>query len=108
MVDGPTMFSETVWLRRFAVNHRATMRLVCFPHAGGAASAYFNLAQRLPQSIETYAIQYPGRENRIGEPPLLEIGAALDGITKALSVFSGRDGDARQNVEAKQFLIDHQ
>jgi pyochelin biosynthesis protein PchC len=43
-------------------------RLVCFPHAGGAATAYAPLARALPVSIETLALQYPGRQDRLAEP----------------------------------------
>jgi surfactin synthase thioesterase subunit len=63
---------------------------VCFPHAGGAASAYFNIARSLPESIETFAIQYPGREDRLREAPLAEFDAVLEGIEEALSTLEGR------------------
>ena len=55
-------------LRVFAPNPAATLRLVCFPHAGGAASAFRDLALALPPWIEVTAVQYPGRQDRYGEP----------------------------------------
>ncbi|MGP4002439.1 thioesterase II family protein [Streptomyces sp. 8N706] len=43
-------------------------RLVCFPHAGGAASFYRGWSRYTDPSVELLAVQYPGRENRFREP----------------------------------------
>lgn len=40
-----------------------------FPFAGGGASVFAEWQSYFPDSIETYAIQYPDRETRWGEPP---------------------------------------
>lgn len=42
--------------------------LFCFPFAGGAASAFAKWASSFPEHIVVCPIQYPGRENRWGEP----------------------------------------
>ncbi|WP_285570849.1 alpha/beta fold hydrolase [Streptomyces sp. NBC_01463] len=55
------------WLRAPAAPGSG-VRLVCFPHAGGAASFFRDWAQRLGPAAEVYAVRYPGREDRIGEP----------------------------------------
>lgn len=52
------------------LNPKARVRLFCFPFAGGGASIYRDWSQKLPEEIEVWAIQYPGRENRISEPPI--------------------------------------
>ncbi|GIJ11090.1 thioesterase II family protein [Micromonospora andamanensis] len=44
------------------------LRLVCFPHAGGAASFYRGWAEHLPDDIELAIAMYPGRENRLPDP----------------------------------------
>ncbi|GAA2425609.1 alpha/beta fold hydrolase [Streptomyces macrosporus] len=50
-------------------HHRdGTARLVCFPHAGGGASAFLALSAALPDDIEVHAVQYPGRQDRRSEP----------------------------------------
>jgi pyochelin biosynthetic protein PchC len=41
--------------------------IVCFPHAGGAASA-FRLLARHAWDLEIWAVQYPGREDRFNDP----------------------------------------
>ncbi|MFR9731781.1 thioesterase II family protein [Saccharopolyspora sp. MS10] len=58
------------WIRRFNPAPEAGARLVCFPHAGGAASYYFPMAKQLAPSIEVLAVQYPGRQDRRSEPCL--------------------------------------
>lgn len=60
-----------VWLRRYrpAKTAAATVRLVCFPHAGGSASAFRPLADTLAGAgIEVLSVQYPGRQDRRHEP----------------------------------------
>lgn len=58
------------WLRRFHACPQASVRLVCFPFAGGSASYYFPFSQLLAPEIEVLAVQYPGRQDRHQEPPL--------------------------------------
>nr|WSW67739.1 alpha/beta fold hydrolase [Streptomyces sp. NBC_00995] len=56
------------WLRGPAGAPGSGARLVCFPHAGGAASFFRDWPGRLGPGTEVYAIRYPGREDRIGDP----------------------------------------
>jgi pyochelin biosynthesis protein PchC len=56
------------WIRRFHPVPGAAPRLVCFPHAGGAASYYFPVSLKLHPQIEVLAVQYPGRQDRRHEP----------------------------------------
>ncbi|WP_434739398.1 thioesterase II family protein [Micromonospora sp. SH-82] len=45
-----------------------TVRIFCFPHAGGSASAFRSWCGLVPPQAELVAVQYPGRENRFVEP----------------------------------------
>jgi medium-chain acyl-[acyl-carrier-protein] hydrolase len=45
----------------------AKVRLFCFPYAGGSASIYQTWHAELPDFVEVYGIQLPGRANRILE-----------------------------------------
>lgn len=56
------------WLRRYPAGAAPRLRLVCFPHAGGAASAYSQWPARLPANVELITVQYPGRQDRFCEP----------------------------------------
>ncbi|MEU7022194.1 alpha/beta fold hydrolase [Streptomyces sp. NPDC046203] len=59
----------SAWFRTFLPRPSAELRLICFPHAGGAASAFRGWAELLPSSIEVTAVQYPGRQDRIMADP---------------------------------------
>jgi surfactin synthase thioesterase subunit len=64
------------------------MRLVCFPHAGCGASVFHGWAERLPESIELVAVQYPGRQDRSHEEPIAELGTlAAEVATAVRSLF---------------------
>ncbi|MBB5857291.1 thioesterase II family protein [Amycolatopsis umgeniensis] len=56
------------WTRCFHPAPAAEMRLVAFPHAGGSASAYRSLSAALSPTVEVHTAQYPGRQDRMGEP----------------------------------------
>tara|TARA_B100000614_G_scaffold254860_1_gene270928 strand:- start:132 stop:878 length:747 start_codon:yes stop_codon:yes gene_type:complete len=56
------------WYLEYKKNPHAAMRLFCFHHSGGGASAFFPWLDKLSSSIEMIAIQLPGRENRFSEP----------------------------------------
>jgi surfactin synthase thioesterase subunit len=58
--------------------------LFCFPYAGVGASAYRLWAAGLPAAIETCAIQLPGRESRLREPPLKRIDAIVAALLPVL------------------------
>jgi pyochelin biosynthetic protein PchC len=63
------------WLRCRRPRPEAALRLVCFPHAGGGAGTFRGWPDLLPPWIELLAVQYPGREDRFGEPLLTELTA---------------------------------
>ncbi|MFJ6793249.1 thioesterase II family protein [Streptomyces sp. NPDC091268] len=87
------------WIRRFGAAREAgdagstgntrigedtRARLLCLPHAGGAAGFYFPLHQVLAPDVEVLAVQYPGRQDRLREPGIDDVGALADGIVAAL------------------------
>ncbi|MCX4766486.1 alpha/beta fold hydrolase [Streptomyces sp. NBC_01275] len=80
-----------LWLRRFTPAPEATARLVCFPHAGGAASAYVHLSRALAPSVEVVAVQYPGRQDRRSEPCATSIAELADRVSPFLET---ADADA--------------
>jgi surfactin synthase thioesterase subunit len=54
-------------------NNGASLRLFCFPYAGGGAAAFRTWPESLPDSVALCGVQPPGRENRIGEEPIADI-----------------------------------
>ncbi|MFC4565275.1 alpha/beta fold hydrolase [Nocardiopsis mangrovi] len=83
------------WVRRFAPPRHGGGRgagrgappartLLCFPHAGGAASAYGEWAALVPEGVEVWAVQYPGREDRIGAPLIDGMAALVAAVAAAV------------------------
>ncbi|CAL9644714.1 Thioesterase PikA5 (plasmid) [Streptomyces sp. enrichment culture] len=64
---------------------RIRSRVVCLPHAGGAAPAYQPWARHLPADTELLAVQYPGRQERLGEPCADTLGELADAVAAALA-----------------------
>lgn len=57
-----------VRLKCLAARPMASMRLLCIPFAGGGALAFRGWGELLPPNVEAYAVQLPGREDRLREP----------------------------------------
>ncbi|MCP2261573.1 pyochelin biosynthetic protein PchC [Streptoalloteichus tenebrarius] len=79
--------AHDLWFRRHSTPTRPTRRLVCFPHAGGAASAYRGWSRWLPPDVELLAVRYPGREDRLAEPCVGRMEELADAVAAALSSF---------------------
>lgn len=69
------------WLRPLRVQDVPRLRLVCFPHAGGAAGFFRTWGARLPDGVELYGVQYPGRQDRLREP----YAQAMDDLAEPLA-----------------------
>jgi surfactin synthase thioesterase subunit len=78
------------WIRTFHPRADPVARLVCFPHAGGSASAYRPLSHALPPEIELLAVQYPGRQERRAEPAATDITVLARASAHALRHVSDR------------------
>ena len=59
---------RTPWLVNWKPNRRTSVRLFCFPYAGGGDSIFHSWQQNLPDTIEVCPVQLPGRGARIAEP----------------------------------------
>jgi surfactin synthase thioesterase subunit len=71
---------STRLLIRFAPRPAARASLFCFPYAGAGASAYRLWPRELPEDLDVCAVQTPGRESRLREPPLGSIPALVEAI----------------------------
>jgi len=70
-----------------APNPQALIRLFCFPYAGGGSATYRDWQQKLPADIEVAAVQLPGREWRIEEPPLTDMKALAADALESIRPF---------------------
>ena len=78
------MSNTTLWLHRPPTNPNARLRLFCFPYAGGGASVYRTWQEKLPPQIELCAVQLPGRERRLREPPCTQLPVLVETLVQAL------------------------
>jgi pyochelin biosynthesis protein PchC len=62
----------------------AKVRLLCFPHAGGAAGYFQEWGALTPPEVEVMAVQYPGRQDRFAEPCATTMEELADAVTAAL------------------------
>ncbi|MEU8680736.1 alpha/beta fold hydrolase [Streptomyces sp. NPDC048611] len=81
---GPHSALDPEWFRRPRPVPEPRLRLVCFPHAGGAASFFRDWPRWLPADVELAAVCYPGREDRIGLPAVEVMDELADRIAEAL------------------------
>lgn len=83
--------TSSPWIRKFRTTtaSREEFTAVCLPHAGGSASFYHDLAVLLDPSATVVAAQYPGRQDRLSEPPFLTIEEAAHTIAAGLQPWTG-------------------
>jgi pyochelin biosynthetic protein PchC len=76
------------WFRTIRRQANPETRLVCFPHAGGSASFFHGWAGFMPTGVELLAVRYPGREDRILDPPADTMEDLADPLVQACSVLN--------------------
>jgi medium-chain acyl-[acyl-carrier-protein] hydrolase len=64
--------------------------MFCFPHAGVGASAFRGWADSLPDSIELFCLQPPGREHRFREAPFQTMSELVADATRAVAEWIDR------------------
>ncbi|HZI20589.1 MAG TPA: alpha/beta fold hydrolase [Pyrinomonadaceae bacterium] len=102
------------WLRCLRPREEALLRLFCFPYAGGGGAAYRAWPARLPEAVEVWTVQLPGREERLAEAPFTELRALLAALTPSLLpaldlpfVFFGHSMGALISFELTRHLRRH-
>ena len=63
----------------------ATLRLICFPYAGGSAQIFYPWINLLPDWVELVAVQLPGRSTRMSEPALMDTAAIMQALLPQIS-----------------------
>lgn len=81
------MLDAEPWIRSFpSVELPATSWTVLFfPHSGGSADSYQDLAARLADTARTACVQYPGRAERGREPLFTDVHVLADQVAEALA-----------------------
>jgi surfactin synthase thioesterase subunit len=68
----------TRWFARPVRRPQARVRLLCFPHAGGSAQAFFEWPSGLPPEVDVWALSLPGRAERYAEPCLTSCASLVE------------------------------
>lgn len=80
MSDAPARW--LLRLRRGAAEPR--VRLFCLPPAGGGTSTFRDWRDELDAAVELVLVQLPGREMRVSEPPLRDLGELVERLARVL------------------------
>ena len=75
------------WLIMHRPDPTAAMRLFCFPFAGGGAATFRPWVQNLDPRVELVAIEPPGRQTRIDEPPIRDLQTFVQQLVPRLLPF---------------------
>lgn len=76
--------TKNPWIPYRRLHTDASLKLFCFPYAGGSASIYREWFDSLPSWIDICPIQLPGREGRLLEKPITSIPLIIDELVKNL------------------------
>lgn len=83
--------TDTSWFSIPTRRPSAKVQLLCFPHAGGGASAFFPWSKALAgHPIEVAALRLPGREGRLREPAQADLTRIVEAIVTALALVRDR------------------
>ncbi|MFO1518606.1 MAG: alpha/beta fold hydrolase [bacterium] len=75
------------WVEIYRPQTDATLRLFCFPHAGGGAALYRLWPSQLPSHVELCAVELPGRGRRFGEAAFSRLPELMEAMGPALLPF---------------------
>jgi surfactin synthase thioesterase subunit len=70
--------------RRPSASGAPSVRLVCFPYAGGAATLYRRWPDALPAAVDVCPVELPGHGMRFDEPPTSDVARLCDEVIAAL------------------------
>jgi medium-chain acyl-[acyl-carrier-protein] hydrolase len=84
------MVTSGNWLVPSRPSFEARHRLFCLPYAGGGASLFHPWRAQMPAGVEATAVQLPGRENRLREPPFTDVRALVDAMGPRLRPYFDR------------------
>ena len=76
--------TTSLWFVRLRPKIQASLRLYCFPHAGGGANTFYGWPASLPPTVEICAIQLPGRGSRIMEEPFTQMAPLVQALAREL------------------------
>jgi surfactin synthase thioesterase subunit len=80
----PAIVPTARWFDPDARAAHRSIRLLCFPHAGGSAFVFRDWPRDVSPAIDVVPIQLPGRAERLSEPPFRRVPALVEAARAAL------------------------
>jgi len=78
------VFSSDSWFAKLRSNPESSLRLFCFPYAGGSATIYRDWQSALKAPVELYSAQLPGRGVRMRELMFTRLSPMVDAISQVI------------------------
>lgn len=82
--------SNPLWFEHLSRGQKPSLRLFCFPHAGGTSESYRSWQRWFPEQIDLCLVHLPGRSKRLREPAFTQtaplVKAIADRIVPELDV----------------------
>lgn len=75
------------WLIFPRPNPHASLRLFCFPYAGGSTLIFRKWRDALPSSVELCSVELPGRSTRLRESAFTTLGPLVEAVSQAISPY---------------------
>jgi medium-chain acyl-[acyl-carrier-protein] hydrolase len=82
--------SSTPWLAGVKPSLKASIRLFCFPYAGGGAQIFRTWQSELPSEVEVCPVQLPGRGRRLKEAAYTNVHTLVQELAQGLLPFLGK------------------
>ncbi|WP_438319514.1 thioesterase II family protein (plasmid) [Streptomyces sp. HUAS TT3] len=83
--------SPGLWTRQYHARPEAPARVFCFPHAGGSASSFHPMSASLAAAqLDVVCLQYPGRQDRLGEPCVDDLHELADRVVAEIEPWLDR------------------
>jgi surfactin synthase thioesterase subunit len=74
-----------VVVKRLRQRHGPGLVLICVPYAGGSAAVFHCWGRYLPEFVELYAVDLPGRDRLIRHPPITEMTELVGDLASAVT-----------------------
>jgi len=78
------------WLVTAKPPPKASLRLFCFPYAGGTAGTFRTWPRCLPEKVELCAFQLPGRGTRMSESPFTHLSPLITTLARVIKPYLDR------------------
>lgn len=75
---------KSAWFANVQTQRDATLRLFCFPYAGGNTGIFHNWSHDLPFAVEIYPVQLPGRMQRTRESLITSMDQLIPALEEAI------------------------